>query len=185
MKIDFLAAILFLGCTLNCSGVSSAAVPVRPELKQVFLRLQTLAPKEANAFLLASGFEKGPSPNRRTSLYVGRLDQDSIHVFFFKKRRVSSVNMYQIEIVKSNFNWYQVKNNIYSLEFEIKSWLEKSPVTRITQPPRDCLGNELHCLRKKNFQYQVSWNWLNPQDQTLILYLNEEANAVLRFSSPK
>lgn len=96
---------------------------------------------------------------------------------------MTSFNMYQIEMVKSNFNWYQVKNNAYELEFKIKSWLKKSPVTRITQPTTNCLGNELNCLRNNKIQYQISWRWIDSKgkEKTLILYLNKEANAVFRF----
>lgn len=135
---------------------------------------------------MISGFEQGSSPNRKTILFVGRLDQDSIHIFFVKKRRMSSINMYQIEIVKSNFNWYQVKNNAYELEFKIKSWLDKSPVTRITQPNTNCLGNELNCLRNNKIQYQISWSWIDSKgkEKTLILYLNKKANAVFQFLAP-
>lgn len=179
--MDFLAAILFLGCTLNCSGVTLAAVPARPELKQVFLTLQTLEPKEAAAFLQSQGFVKGERASRKMLLFTGRLDGDSLHVLVGKKRRKSGNVTYRIEIIKTNFNWYQVKNHIYGLEFKLKDWLDKSPVYRVTQAPKTCLGTELQCLKQGKMEYRISWRYSDTEGREVLidLYLNERGNMVI------
>ena len=181
--MNFLAAIFFLGCTLNCSGVSSAAVPIRPELKQIFLTLNNLHPKEAVAFLESQGFVKGERASRKMLLFTGRLDGDSLHVLVGKKRRKSTNVTYRIEIIKTNDNWYQVKNHIYGLEFQTKEWLDKSPVYRVTQAPKTCLGIELQCLKQGKMEYRIHWFWSDPVkgQRFLDLYLNELGNIVIDF----
>ena len=181
--MNFLAAILFLGCTLNCSGVSSAAVPIRPELKQIFLTLNNLHPKEAVAFLESQGFVKGERASRKMLLFTGRLDGDSLHILVGKKRRKSGNATYRIEIIKTNDNWYQVKNHIYGLEFQLKVWVDKSPVYRVTQAPKTCLGAELQCLKQGKMEYRINWFWSDPVkgQRFLDLYLNELGNIVIDF----
>ena len=181
--MDFLAAILVMGCILNCSKVSLAEVPARPELKQVFLTLQTLAPKEAVAFLESQGFVKGERASRKMLLFTGRLYGDSLHVLVGKKRRKSEKVTYRIEIIKTNVNWYQVKNHIYGLEFKLKEWVDKSPVYRVTQAPRTCLGAELQCLKQGEMDYRIQWFWSDPVNgqRFLDLYLNKLGNVVIDF----
>ena len=181
MKANLLAAIFLIGGTIFNSWVSFGALPTRPELKQVFLELLVLAPTEAEKYLMSTGFKKVPSAKLKSVLFAGRLDQDSVHIFLVKKRLISPFNAYEIEIIRQNLNWYQVKSGIYELEFEIKDWLKKAPVTRITQPPRECLGNELNCIQNKNMQYKISWLWfdLNEENRNLELYLNKSANIVI------
>ena len=185
MKLIFLAVIFFLGCSLNYSRATPAALPERPELKVVFLKLQTLKPSEAVSFIESQGFLIGEGSNRKTRMFTGRLDGDSMHIFVQKKRRRSANVKYRIEIIKNNVNWNHVKDHIYSMEDKLKNWLNKSPIYRVTQAPKICLGMELKCLKLAKMEYKISWLYVDIDQREVFveLYLNESANIVIYLNA--
>ena len=187
VMIRFCATILLLGCSLNNLWGSSAELQIRPKLKMVFIDLKSMKLDRAEKYLLENGLKKEEKSTRKFIKFVGRLDQDSVHIYLIKRKRKGPAFAFKIELVRPNTNWYRVKNNIYDMEFEIKSWVQKSPIYRITQGPRDCLGDELNCLKHGKMEYKISWLWYDDleRENSINLFLNEEGNTIISFARSK
>lgn len=177
-----LLTITFLvGCTLNYPLTLSAAVNEPRELMLLIEQLKNLDPKQAEQLFYDKNFVKHRKSSKNT-LFSGKLSQDSLCISIMKEsRRVPKV-FYDVEIINKADSWSKLEKKLIEMEYLLKNLFVKSPISRVTQGPNNCLGNQLNCIKNGKMEYNIIWYWQDTKqvERSFSLYLNSRANIVIR-----